>query len=167
MAGKFQRYQEAMEILGLDMSTAFDTIRRDRLMHILWWLRTTYDLPPIADTTLEPCWLRGTVQHLTPPLAPPRRQPVTCAVHCVPRSSLAWSTTNDTTVPSNRHIYIDLSLDIAYADDVDFVSHSRTFLDQMERIIPTCLRHWLLYSTILPLGQSLVSRRSSPSYLRW
>ena len=35
MAAKSQTYQEAMEILGIDMSRAFDTIRRDRLMQIL------------------------------------------------------------------------------------------------------------------------------------
>ena len=34
MAAKSHKYQEAMEILGIDMR-AFDTIRRDRLMQIL------------------------------------------------------------------------------------------------------------------------------------
>ena len=38
----------------------------------------------------------------------------------------------------------NLPLDIAFADDVDFVSHSCTFLYQMKKIIPTCLRHWFL-----------------------
>ena len=39
---------------------------------------------------------------------------------------------------------IDLPLDIAYADDVEFVSQSRPFLKQVESIAPTCQRHWFL-----------------------
>ena len=35
MAAKSQRYQEAIEILGIDMSRVFDTIRRDRFKQIL------------------------------------------------------------------------------------------------------------------------------------
>lgn len=37
-----------------------------------------------------------------------------------------------------------LPLDIAYADDVDFVSHSRAFLDELEGIVSTCLHRWFL-----------------------
>ena len=74
----------------------------------------------------------GTIHHYW---HPPRRQPVTYTIHCIPRSSPTPSTTNVTTTP----------LDIAYADDVDFVSHSLVFLNQVESIAPTCLRHWFLF----------------------
>ena len=58
MAAKSQKYQEAMEILGIDMSRAFDTIRRDRLIQILETFLDDSELRMIclllADTTLEP-----------------------------------------------------------------------------------------------------------------
>ena len=57
MAAKSQKYQEAMEILGIDMSRAFDTIRRDRLMQILETFLDDSEHRMIclllADTTLE------------------------------------------------------------------------------------------------------------------
>ena len=44
---------------------------------------------------------------------------------------------------------MDMPLDIAFADDVDFVSHSHAFLNQVERTVLTCLIHcsWALLST--------------------
>ena len=48
-------------------------------------------------------------------------------------------------LPQHPQTDIDLPLDIAYADDVDFVSHSLVFLNQVESIAPTCLRHWFLF----------------------
>ena len=48
-------------------------------------------------------------------------------------------------------------LDIAYADDVDFVSYSHTYLDQMEKIIPTCLT-----TTLSSLMSTKVRQRGPP-----
>ena len=48
-------------------------------------------------------------------------------------------------LPQRPQTDIDLPLDIAYADAVDFVSHSRAFLNQVESIAPTCLRRWFLF----------------------
>ena len=63
MAANSQKYQEAMEILGLDMSRAFDTIRRDRLMQILETFLDDSELCMIclllADTTLETRLTKG------------------------------------------------------------------------------------------------------------
>ena len=63
MAAKSQRYQEATKILGIDMSRAFDTIRRDKLMHILETFLDDSELRMIrlllADTTLESQLVKG------------------------------------------------------------------------------------------------------------
>ena len=48
-------------------------------------------------------------------------------------------------LPQRPQTDINLPLDIAYADDVDFVSHSRAFLSQVGSIAPSCLRHWFLF----------------------
>ena len=136
-----------MEILGIDMSRAFDTIRRDRLIQILETFLDDSELRMIclllADTILEPWLAKGNCATFNTTIGTrPRRQPVTCTIHCIPRSSPTRSKTNATTTPSNRY---KLPLDIAYADDVDFVSHSRAFLSQVRSIAPSCLRHWFLF----------------------
>ena len=46
-------------------------------------------------------------------------------------------------LPQRPQTDIDLPLDITY--DVDFVSHSRAFQNQVESIAPTCLRRWFLF----------------------
>jgi len=92
MAARSQKYQEAMEILGIDMSRAFDTIRRDRLMQILETFLDDSELRMIrlllADTTLEPRLAKGSCTMFNTTIGtPPRRQPVACTIHCIPRSS--------------------------------------------------------------------------------
>ena len=144
-----RRYQEAIEILGIDMNRALDTIRRNRLMHILEAFLNDSELCMIqlllADTTLVPQLAKRSCAYLIPLLAPSKETAWhLCYSLCIYRSSLTLSMTNDTTKQtrtSNRHKpYIN----IACTDNVDFVSHSRNFLDQMKKIIPTCLRYWFL-----------------------
>ncbi len=42
-------------------------------------------------------------------------------------------------LPTRPLIDANLPLDVEYADDTDFISTSRLFLDDIERIAPTCL----------------------------
>ena len=43
-------------------------------------------------------------------------------------------------LPQRTLIHTDLPLNIVYTDDMDFVNYIRVFLNQVERIVPTCLR---------------------------
>ena len=75
MAAKSHKYQEAMEILGIDMR-AFDTIRRDRLMQILETFLDDSELRMIplllADTTLEPRLVKGSCATLNTTIVTPQ-----------------------------------------------------------------------------------------------
>lgn len=56
---KSQRYQEAIEILGIDTSRAFDTIRHDRFMHILETFLNYSELCMIASYWQTKLWNYG------------------------------------------------------------------------------------------------------------
>ena len=79
----------------------------------------------LANTTLEPQLARCSCAAFNNTTGTSKD---TRAIHCVSRSSLRRLMAKDTTAPSNRRT---LPLDIAYANDVDFTSHSHAFVDQM------------------------------------
>ena len=66
LCAKAQRCKWSAEILGLDMSRAFDTIRRDRLMEVLQMFLDESELRIIqllsAETSLEPRLQKGTCE---------------------------------------------------------------------------------------------------------
>jgi len=147
MAAKSQKYQEAMEILGIDMSRAFDTIRRDRLMQILETFLDDSELRMIrlllADTTLEPRLAKGSCAMFNTTIGTPQGDSLSPVLFIVYLEAALRDLR--LMLPQRPQTDINLPLDIAYADDVDFVSHSRAFLSQVRSIAPSCLRHWFLF----------------------
>ena len=146
MAAKSHKYQEAMEILGIDMR-AFDTIRRDRLMQILETFLDDLELRMIcqllADTTLELRLGKGSCATFTTTICSPQGDSLSPVLFIVYLETALRDLR--LMLPQRPQTDIDLPLDIAYADDVNFVSHSHAFLNQVESIAPTCLRHWFLF----------------------
>ena len=63
LAAKTQRFQKSFRVLGIDMSRAFDNIRRDKLLTVLEIFVNESELRIIrmllADTTLKPRLKRG------------------------------------------------------------------------------------------------------------
>ena len=51
-----------------------------------------------------------------------------------------------------------LPLDVEYADDIDFISYSRPYLNDIERIAPACLAEWSLQ-----INAAKTERTSGPS----
>ena len=47
-------------------------------------------------------------------------------------------------IPTRPLADANLPLDVEYADDTDFISTSRLFLDDIKRIAPACLAEWSL-----------------------
>ena len=58
LAAKTQRFQKSFRLLGIDMSRAFDTIRRDKLLTVLETFANDSELRLIrmllAEKTLQP-----------------------------------------------------------------------------------------------------------------
>ena len=129
------------------MSRAFDTIRRDRLMQILETFLDDSELRMIrlllADTTLEPRLAKGSCAMFNTTIGTPQGDSLSPVLFIVYLEAALRDLR--LMLPQRPQTDINLPLDIAYADDVDFVSHSRTFLNQAESIAPTCFRHWFLF----------------------
>ena len=50
-------------------------------------------------------------------------------------------------------------LDVEYADGIDFISYSRPYLNEIERIAPDCLAEWLLQINAAKTERTSVSRQ--------
>ena len=52
-----------------------------------------------------------------------------------------------------------LPLDVEYTDDIDFISFSRPYLNEIERIAPACLAEWSLQTNAAKTERTSVSRQ--------
>ena len=146
LCGKAQRQRVTVEFLGIDLSRAFDTIRRDKLLDTLQSFLGESELRMIrfllADTSLQPRLSTGDCMAFATTIDTPQGDslsPVLFTVYLEAalrdlRSRLPMRPPEDAVLP----------LDVEYADDTDFISTSRSFLDDIERIAPPCLAEWSL-----------------------
>ena len=141
-----QRCKQCADILGLDMSRAFDTIRRDKLMEVLETFLEESELRIIrfllAETSLEPRLQRGTCDPFNTTIGTPQGDSLSPVLFVVYLEAALRDLRRKVQTRNNRDI--GLPLDVAYADDVDFVSYSRAFLDAVEQIVPGSLLEWFL-----------------------
>ena len=61
----------------------------------------------------------------------------------------------------------NLPLDVEHADDTDFISTSRLFLDDIERIAPSCLAEWSLTINASKTERSSVCRHADRVDEEW
>ena len=60
-----------------------------------------------------------------------------------------------------------LPLDVEYADDIDFISYSGPYLNEIERIAPDCLAEWSLHNNAAKTGRTSVSRQVDRAHEPW
>ena len=147
LCAKAQRHRVTVEFLGIDLSRAFDTIRRDKLLDTLQTFLDESELRMIrfllADTSLQPRLSTGDCMAFATTIGTPQGDslsPVLFTVYLEAalrdlRSRLPTRPPEDAALP----------LDVEYADDTDFISTSRPFLNNIERIAPPCLAEWSLH----------------------
>ena len=93
-----------------------------------------------------------------------RGQSQPSVIYCLPRSSSA----RPSVAPSARpQTDANLPLDVEYADDTDFISTSRLFLDDIERIAPACLAEWSLTINASKTERSSVCRHADRVDEEW
>ena len=146
LCAKAQRHRVTVEFLGIDLSRVFDTIRRDKLLYTLQTFLDESELRMIrfllADTSLQPRLTTGDCMAFATNIGTPQGDslsPVLFTVYLEAalrdlRSRLPTRPPEDAALP----------LDVEYADDTDFISTSRPFLNDIERIAPPCLAEWSL-----------------------
>ena len=70
-------------------------------------------------------------------------------------------------LPTRLQTDANLPLDVEYADDTDFISTSRLFLDDIERIAPGCLAEWSLAINASNTERSSVCRHADRVDEEW
>ena len=60
-----------------------------------------------------------------------------------------------------------LPLDVEYADDIDFISYSRPYLNEIERIAPVCMGEWSLQINAAKTERTSVSRQVDRTHEPW
>ena len=141
-----QRFNTSIHILGIDMSKAFDTVRRDVLMRILESFLQESELRMIrillTETWLEPRVKGASKSSFKTNIGVPQGDSLSPVLFTIYLEAALRDLRQE--LPSRPAVDNDLPLDIAYADDVDFVSRDETFLSEVEQQAPAVLARWNL-----------------------
>ena len=135
LAAKTQRFQKSFRILCIDMSRAFDTIRRDKLLTVLVTLRIIRML--LAETTLQPRLKRGKESTFASTIGTPQGDSLSPVLFVIYLEATLRDLRHN--LPQRPREDINMPHYIVYADDVDFISNSNVFLNKVQRIAPSCL----------------------------
>ena len=149
-----------IEFLSIDLSRGFDTIRRDKLLEVLQSFLDEPELRMIrfllAATSLEPRLSTGECHAFASTIGTPQGDSLSPVLFTVYLEAALRDLRSR--LPPRPPADVKLPLDVEYADDIDFISYSRPYLNEIERIAPDCLGEW--YS---PDGTDPCQPTSGPS----
>ena len=169
LCAKAQRQRVSIEFLGIDLSRAFDTIRRDKLIDTLKTFIGESELRMIrlllADTSLEPRLSTGDCHAFATSIGAPQGDSLSPVLFTVYLEVALRDLRSR--LPTRPIADSNLPLDVEYADDTDFISTSRLFLDDIERIAPACLAEWSLTINASKTERSSVSRHADRVDEEW
>ena len=162
LCAKAQRQRVSIEFLGIDLSRAFDTIRRDKLLDTLQTFIGESELRIIwlllADTSLEPRLSTGDCHAFATSIGTPQGDSLSPVLFTVYLEAALRDLRSR--LPVRPLAESNLPLDVEYADDTDFISTSRLFPDDIERIAPACLAEWSLTINASKTERSSVCRHA-------
>ena len=169
LSAKAQRQRVSIEFLGIDLSRAFDTIRRDKLLDILQTFLGESEMRMIrlllADTSLEPRLSTGDCHAFATSIGTPQGDSLSPVLFTVYLEAALRDLRSR--LPTRPLADANLPLDVEYADDTDFISTSRLFLDDIERIAPACLAEWSLTINASKTERSSVCRHADRVDEEW
>ena len=169
LCAKAQRQRVSIELLGIDLSRAFDTIRRDKLLDILQTFLGESEMRIIrlllADTSLEPRLSTGECHAFATSIGTPQGDSLSPVLFTVYLEAALRDLRSR--LPTRPQTDANLPLDVEYADDTDFISTSRLFLDDIERIAPACLAEWSLTINASKTERSSVCRHADRVDEEW
>ena len=146
LCAKAQRQRVTIEFLCIDLSRAFDTIRRDKLLEVLQSFLDEPELRMIcfllAPTSLEPRLSTGDCHAFASTIGTPQGDSLSPVLFTVYLEAALRDLRSR--LPPRPPADDRLPLDVEYADDIDFISYSRPYLNDIERIAPACLAEWSL-----------------------
>ena len=169
LCAKAQRQRITIEFLCIDLSRAFDTIRRDKLLEVLQSFLDEPELRMIrfllAATSLEPRLSTGDCHAFASTIGTPQGDSLSPVLFTVYLEAALRDLRSR--LPPRPPADDRLPLDVEYADDIDFISYSRPYLNDIERIAPACLAEWSLQLNAAKTERTSVSRQVDRAHEPW
>ena len=119
----------------------------------------------LADTSLEPRLSTGECHAFTTSIGTPQGESLSPVLFTVYLEAALRDLRSR--LPTRPQTDANLPLDVEYADDTDFISTSRLFLDDIERIAPACLAEWSLTINASKTERSSVCRHADQVDEEW
>ena len=124
----------------------FHTIRRDKLLDILQTfsrrIRNADYTPTVRRHFTRTATLNGECHAFATSIGTPQGDSLSPVLFTVYLEAALRDLRSR--LPTRPQTDANLPLDVEHADDTDFISTSRLFLDDIERIAPACLAEWSL-----------------------
>ena len=145
------------------------SIRRDKLLEVLQSFLDEPELRmirfPLAATSLEPRLSTGDCLAVASTVGTPQGDSLSPVLFTV----YLEATLRDlrSRLPPRPPADDRLPLDVEYADDIDFISYSRPYLNDIERIAPACLAEWSLQLNAAKTERTSVSRQVDRAHEPW
>ena len=169
LSAKAQRQHVTIEFLCIDLSRAFDTIRLDKLLEVLQSFLDELQLRMIrfllTATSLEPHISTGDCHAFASTIGTPQGDslnPVLFTFY-LEAALRDLRSRRSPRPPADAR----LPLDVEYADDIDFISYSRPYLNEIERIAPACPAEWSLQINAAKTERTSVSRQVDRAHEPW
>ncbi|XP_029655445.1 uncharacterized protein LOC115229183 [Octopus sinensis] len=153
----------ATTILGIDMSRAFDTIRRDKLMEILKTILDNDSIRMVRALLID--------TELTVKIGPVESRSFKTSIGTPQGDSIS---------PVLFIVYLEAALrdlrklvkttsitEVIYADDVDFLSHDKSTLEELLNIAPHALEKWFLKVNIEKTEYVTINREANRTDEKW
>ncbi|XP_029654490.1 uncharacterized protein LOC115230848 [Octopus sinensis] len=153
----------ATTILGIDMSRAFDTIRRDKLMEILKTILDNDSIRMVRALLID--------TELTVKIGPVQSRSFKTSIGTPQGDSIS---------PVLFIVYLEAALrdlrklvkttsitEVIYADDVDFLSHDKSTLEELLNIAPHALEKWFLKVNIEKTEYVTINREANRTDEKW
>ena len=166
---KVQRQRVTIECLCIDLSRAFDTIRRDKLLEVLQSFLDEPELRMIrfllAATSLEPRLSTGDCHAFASTIGTPQGDSLSPVLFTIYLEAALRDLRSR--LPPRPPADASLPLAVEYADDIDFISYSRPYLNAIECIAPDCLAEWSLQINTAKTERTSVSRQVDRAHEPW
>ena len=138
-----------IEILGIDLSCAFDTIRQEKLLSVLHKFLDTDNVRIIRLLLSE----------------------TNITVRVDDALSAAFNTTvgtpqGDSLLPVLFIVYLEVA-EAIYADDTDFISTNHEYLSKVNEIAPATLGKWFLYVNVDKIERTNIKREIDCVAEKW
>lgn len=161
-----QRLNDEFTILGIDMSKAFDTVHRQKLIHLLGDILSDDELRMVrlllSDTKLQIKSPRSTVTEFITNRGVPQGDSLSPVLFTVYLESALRELRNKIITTNTTHNPPAFPSEIIYADDTDFICKCPALAEKICDIAPTCLQKWNLNMNPDKTENTLVSRKHKP-----